>query len=159
MKLLITSFTSIIYCHPPGRVSGVSIYYGCCRLQLLDQPVLLADHLSHLHLLLAPVEVFLLVGEVSLQQVVSSRIATDISNAIVEHIYAFLLDVEVCLDIVQRSLYNLAALAVLNLHVATEIEDAGHELLHPLHLLLIVTGVFLTELLEAERLEILALCR
>ena len=85
--------------------------YPCRILHLFDQPILLANHLGHVHLLLTPVEIFLFIGEVSLEKIISCRIAADVGYATIEHVHSLFLNVNVSLDIIQWSLYDFAALA------------------------------------------------
>ena len=65
------------------------------------QPVLRADLLDELHCTLAPVEVFLLVLQVSLQQVVGGRIVLQVGHALHQHLNARSLDSEVGLEFLQ----------------------------------------------------------
>ena len=67
-------------------------------LQLQQQPVLRTDLLDELHCALAPVEVFLLVLQVSLQQVVGGGIILYTLHALHQQLNAWLLN-GVCLQL------------------------------------------------------------
>ena len=119
--------------------------------------VLEADLVTKFELATKPVEVFLFVGQIGLEDVVCERVVRKGERAVTEHRDALLLDREVSLDVFDGVHDDLAALASFEHGFAAEIEDALLHLLDPAHLLGVVSEEFVTKFGEAFRFERLAL--
>ena len=144
------------------RSSYISVWTKRNRfpLRLLyesGEVILVADPGTELELTAKPVEVFLLVGQIGLEDVVCERIVRHGERAVAEHRDALFLDLEVGLDVFDGVFDDLAALASFEHGLAAEIEDALLHLLDPAHLLGVVGEEFVAELGEACRFERLAL--
>ena len=126
-------------------------------LHLFNKPVLIADFLDEFELLLAPVLVFLLVKKIGLQHVICCRIFADRCHALAQQLHASHLNGEVGFDILQRVANQLASRVFLDFRTAAEVDDTVDELLHPFHLLVVMSNVFLAELVKAFLLENLTL--
>ena len=124
---------------------------------MAHKPVLHADFLNQVELLLAPVEVLFLVGEIGLGEIVGGGVAAECGHHLVKRFDAFALDAEVFLDVGFGILNELALLFELHLRYAAEVEHAVGVLLHPFHLLSVMVDVLLSEFLKTLRFEELTL--